>query len=96
MTATLSVKLLKYINMTRHEILDDMRVIWDDNESDYRRDLNQLISWCCHNNLELNTLKIVDFKKNPITPSPLIILNSTVSTFQVSGNNDQPGPKVGD
>src|SRR4029434_3171135 len=53
-----------------------------DDESAYRREVDQLVLWCGRNNLELNTLKTVemtvDFRRSPPALPPLIIHNSTV------------------
>ena len=76
-----SVKLLKFA--------DDITVIGlirDNDETAYRREVEQLVSWCHQNNLELNTFKtvemVVDFRRNsPILP-PLTILDKTVSTVK--------------
>ncbi|XP_051548033.1 uncharacterized protein LOC127437252 [Myxocyprinus asiaticus] len=76
-----SVKLLKFA--------DDATVIGlirDDDESAYRREVEQLAVWCSQNNLELNTLKtvemIVDFRRSTPTLTPLTILNSTVAAVE--------------
>ncbi len=81
-TSTYStVKLLKFA--------DDTTVIgliqdWD--ESAYRQEVEQLAGWCSHNNLELNTIKIVemivDFRRNPPALPPLTIMNSTVTAVE--------------
>ncbi|XP_051508275.1 uncharacterized protein LOC127414344 isoform X2 [Myxocyprinus asiaticus] len=68
---------------------DDTTVIGlirDDDESAYRREFEQLAVWCSQNNLELNTLRmvemIVDFRRNTPTLTPLTILNSTVAAVE--------------
>src|SRR4029434_4706786 len=59
-----SVKLLKFVDDT-----SVIGLIRDDDESAYRREVEQLALWCGHNNLELNTLRTVemtlDFRKSP-------------------------------
>ena len=46
-------------------------------ESDYRHDVNRLVSWCDNNNLQLNAFKtrgmIVDFRKKKTPIAPIII-----------------------
>ncbi|KAI2657495.1 putative RNA-directed DNA polymerase from transposon BS [Labeo rohita] len=84
-----SVKLLKFA--------DDTTVIGfiqDGDESAYRQEVKQVSLWCSHNNLELNTLKIVemtvDFRRNPPALTPLTIMNSTVAavdSFKFIGTN---------
>ena len=56
-------------------------------ESEYRDEINKLISWCNDNNLELIVNKtkemIVDFRrKKPSPPSPLVIDGRTVEIVQ--------------
>ena len=72
-----SVKLLKFADDT-----SVIGLIRDDDESAYRREVEQLVLWCGRNNLELNTLKTVemtvDFRRSPPALPPLIIHNSTV------------------
>jgi len=76
-----SVKLLKFADNTTV-----MRFIMKCDESAYRQEVEQLVLWCGHNNLELNKPNIVemtvDFKRSPPTLSPLTILNSTVSAVE--------------
>src|SRR4029434_4550185 len=71
------IKLLKFADDTSVICL-----IRDDDESAYRREVDQLVLWCGLNNLELNTLKTVemtvDFRRSPPALPPLIIHNSTV------------------
>ncbi|KAI2646125.1 putative RNA-directed DNA polymerase from transposon BS [Labeo rohita] len=71
-----SVKLLKFA--------DDTTLIGhinDGDESAYRQGVKELADWCSHNNLELNTLKIVemtvDFRRNPPALPPLTVMDST-------------------
>lgn len=52
-----SVKLLKVANN-----LTVSGLIHDSYDSAYRREVKQLALWCGHNNLELNTLKIVEIR----------------------------------
>ncbi|KAM9355553.1 BCL2 modifying factor 1 isoform 1-T2 [Pholidichthys leucotaenia] len=74
-----SVKLLKFADDTTV-----IGLIRDDDESAYRREVEQLILWCSQNHLELNPAKTVemtvDFRRHPPSFPPLTILNSTVST----------------
>ena len=46
-------------------------------ESEYRHEMNRLVSWCDNNNLQLNACKtremIVDFRKRKTPPGPIII-----------------------
>ncbi len=61
-----SVKLLKFTDDTTV-----ISFIKDGDESAYRQEVEQLAVWCSHNNLELNTLKmivemIVDFRSKPL------------------------------
>ncbi|KAJ8364747.1 hypothetical protein SKAU_G00135780 [Synaphobranchus kaupii] len=64
-----SVKLLKFADDTTL-----IGLISKGDESAYRWEIDQLLSWCGQNNLELNTLKtvemVVDFRKNPAAPPP--------------------------
>ena len=64
---------------------DDTTVIGlisDDDESAYRDDVKQLVSWCASNDLVLNVSKtkeiVVDFRKSKSVPSTLIVNNSEV------------------
>ena len=64
---------------------DDTTVIGlisDDDESAYRDDVKQLVSWCASNDLVLNVSKtkeiVVDFRKSKYVPSTLIVNNSEV------------------
>src|SRR4029434_5803273 len=72
-----SVKLLKFADDT-----SVIGLIRDDDESAYRREVEQLVLWCGRNNLELNTLKTVemtvDFRRRPPSLPPITILNNTV------------------
>ena len=64
---------------------DDTTVIGlisDDDESAYRDDVKQLVSWCASNDLVLNVSKtkeiVVDFRKSKSVLSTLIVNNSEV------------------
>ena len=62
-------------------------LITNSDESEYRDQVNKLISWCNDNNLELNVHKtkeiIVDFRrKKSSPPSPLVIDGRTVEIVQ--------------
>ena len=69
---------------------DDTTVIGliaNSDESEYRDQVNKLISWCNDNNMELNVNKtkemIVDFKRKISSPlSPLVINGRTVEIVQ--------------
>ncbi|XP_051551973.1 uncharacterized protein LOC127439799 [Myxocyprinus asiaticus] len=71
-----SVKLLKFADDTTVKMM-------------MRREVERLAHWCSQNNLELNTLKmveiIVDIRRNTPTLTPLTILNSTVATVESFG-----------
>ncbi len=73
-----SVKLLKFADDTTV-----IGLIQDGDESSYRHEVEELAVWCSLNNLELNTLKIVEmivgFRRNPHALPPLTIMNSTVT-----------------
>ena len=64
-----SVELLKFVDDTTL-----IGLISDGDESAYKWQIDQLVSRCRLNNLELNALKtvemVVDFRKNPASPSP--------------------------
>ncbi|KAJ8342756.1 hypothetical protein SKAU_G00326840 [Synaphobranchus kaupii] len=64
-----SVKLLKFADDTTL-----IGLISNGDESAYRWEIEQLLSCCGQNNLELNALKtvemVVDFRKNPAFPPP--------------------------
>ncbi|KAM4541264.1 uncharacterized protein V3H82_023100 [Fundulus diaphanus] len=57
-------------------------LIRDDNDQDYREEVEQLVGWCRDNRLILNVEKtkeiIVDFRKNRPRHAPLLINNSAV------------------
>ena len=64
-----SIKMIKFSDDTTLEGL-----ISDDDESFYRKEVEDLVRWCNANNLELNVSKtkeiVIDFRKNrhPVTP----------------------------
>ncbi len=76
-----SVKLLKFADDTTLAGL-----IQSSDESAYRQEVKELAVWCSLNNLELNTLKIVEmiveFRSNTPALSPLTIMNSTVTSVE--------------
>jgi len=84
-------------------ILKVLGLIRDDDESAYRREVEQLVLWCGRNNLELNTLKTVemtvDFRRSPPALPPLTILNNNsvlaVESFRFHGIHNLPEPEVG-
>ncbi|KAF7645581.1 hypothetical protein LDENG_00201770 [Lucifuga dentata] len=65
-----SVKLLKFVDNTTL-----IGLISGEDESAYRWEIDHLVTWYRHNNLELNTLRtvemIVDIRKNPAPPTPI-------------------------
>lgn len=77
-TGNSSVKLLKFVDDTTTVIC----LIQDGDESAYRREMEQLALWCCQNNLEPNTLRVVDFRGSPLTLPPITILNNNVSAVE--------------
>ena len=76
-----SVNVLKFADDTTV-----IGLIWNGDESAYRREVQQLVLWCSYNNLKLNTLKtvemVVDFRKNSFNSPFLTILNSPVSVVE--------------
>ncbi len=66
------VKLLKFADDTTL-----IGLINDSDKSAYRQEVKELAVWCSLNNLELNTLKIVDFRRKKL----ILILNSTLCTI---------------
>jgi len=70
-----SVNLLKFVDDTTL-----IGLISGGDESAYRWEIDHLVTWCDHNNLELNALKrvemVVDFPKNPAPPAPITLLAS--------------------
>ncbi len=92
-----SFKLLKFADDTTV-----IGLIQDGDESAYRQEVEQLAIWCSHNNLELNTLKIVemivDFRRNPPCTPPTHYHEQhrdCSGVVQVPGNHHLPGPEVG-
>ncbi|KAI4871765.1 hypothetical protein NFI96_000196 [Prochilodus magdalenae] len=61
-------------------------LIANGDESAYRKEIEQLVSWCSNNHLLLNTEKtvemVVDFRRNPPPLPPLQINNTTVSMVE--------------
>ena len=62
-------------------------LITNSDESEYRDQVNKLISWCNDNNLELYVNKtkgiIGDFRRNKSSRSPLVIDGRTVEIVQL-------------
>ena len=74
-------------------------LITNSDESEYRDQVNKLISWCSDNNLELNVNKtkemIVDFRrKKSSPPSPLVIDGRTVEIVNISNFSVQQSPVI--
>ena len=81
-------KILKFANDTTV-----IGLITNSDESEYRDQVNKLISWCSDNNLELNVNKtkemIVDFrrkKSSPPSPLDLVIDVEIVQHFKFLGS----------
>ncbi len=76
-----SVKLLKFVDDTTV-----ISLIQDGDGSAYIQKVEQLAVWCCHNNLELDTLKtvemIVDFRRSPPSLPLLTIMNNAVAAVE--------------
>ena len=77
-----SVKLIKFADDTTAPGL-----ITNEDETEYRTEVNNLVTWCDENNLKLNTTKtqelIVDFRKNKtVLPPPLTIKGENISQVQ--------------
>ncbi len=74
-----SVKPLKFADDTTL-----IGLISDGNESTYRWEIDHLVTWCHQHNLELYAVKtvemVIDFRKNPALPAPIILCNSPVET----------------
>ncbi len=72
-----SVKVLKFANDTTL-----IGLISDGDESAYMWEIDHLVTWCNQHNLELNAVKtvemVIDFRKNPAPPAPIILRNSPV------------------
>ena len=83
----LVMKIPKYWNVLVIELITNA------DESEYRDQVNKLISWCSENNLELSVnktkLMIVDFRKKNLLPSRLFwsmaaqLKSSNISSFLV-------------
>ncbi|KAI4889812.1 hypothetical protein NFI96_032463 [Prochilodus magdalenae] len=62
-------------------------LIANGDESAYRKEIEQLVSWCSNNHLLLNTEKtvemVVDFRRNPPPLPPLQINNTTLKKFHL-------------
>ncbi|XP_053735365.1 uncharacterized protein LOC128767377 [Synchiropus splendidus] len=67
-----SVKLIKFADDTTI-----IGLISDGDESAYRREVERLVSWCSHNNLELKAQKtveiVIDFRRVTVSLSPLML-----------------------
>ena len=92
-----SVKLLKFADDTTL-----IGLISGGDESDYRWEAANLVTWCSQNNLELNALKtvemVVDFRKNtaPLTPHhPVRLPSQHCGVLPLPGHCRLPGPQVG-
>ncbi|KAF7651059.1 hypothetical protein LDENG_00116650, partial [Lucifuga dentata] len=76
-----SIKLLKFAEDTTL-----IGFISGEDESAYRWEIDHLVTWCRHNNLELNALKtvemIVDYRKNPAPPTPITLCDAPVNTME--------------
>ena len=55
-------------------------------ESAYRWEIDHLVTWCSLDYLELNALKtreiVMDFRKNPDQPAPIILCGSPVNSVE--------------
>ncbi|TWW62880.1 hypothetical protein D4764_04G0015270, partial [Takifugu flavidus] len=73
-----SVKLIKFVDDTTLTGL-----ISNGDETAYRREVARLVSWCGHNNLQLNAQKtvemIVDFRKVTAPLPPLALMDSPIT-----------------
>src|SRR4029434_110081 len=76
-----SVKLLKFADDTTL-----IGLISVGEESAYRWEIDNLVTWCGQNNLELNALKtvemVVDFRKNPAPPNPITLSDAPVDSVE--------------
>ena len=77
-------------NSTLIKFADDMTVIGliiDDEECDYRSEVELLVKWCSDNNLILNVDKtkvlIVDFRKSRNSKDSIIINSSTIEPVNI-------------
>ncbi|TWW62906.1 hypothetical protein D4764_04G0015530, partial [Takifugu flavidus] len=73
-----SVKLIKFADDTTL-----IGLISNGDETAYRREVARLVSWCGHNNLQLNAQKtvemIVDFRKVTAPLPPLALMDSPIT-----------------
>ncbi|TWW56579.1 hypothetical protein D4764_08G0005660 [Takifugu flavidus] len=73
-----SVKLIKFVDDTTL-----IGLISNGDETAYRREVARLVSWCGHNNLQLNAQKtvemIVDFRKVTAPLPPLALMDSPIT-----------------
>ncbi|TWW59225.1 Transposable element [Takifugu flavidus] len=73
-----SVKLIKFADDTTL-----IELISNGDETAYRREVARLVSWCGHNNLQLNAQKtvemIVDFRKVTAPLPPLALMDSPIT-----------------
>ena len=76
-----------YNSVNIYKYADDTTIIGlitNNNESDYRAQINQTITWCTDNNLLLNSSKtkelIIDFRRQPNPKTPIIISGEPVIT----------------
>ncbi len=57
-------------------------LIKNENEDDYRTEINELQTWCDNNNQLLNQPKtieiVIDFRKNQTTKNPVFINNTEI------------------
>ena len=76
-----SVQLIKFADDTTVE-----GIISAGDESAYRQEVDNLVSWGADNSLELNTSKtkemIVDFRKNPSPKDPLVINGQAIEAVE--------------
>ncbi len=77
-----------------------VELITDGDESAFRKEIEQLATWCSHNNLLLNARKtvemVVDFRRNPpFLPSTSVVLWFPCRVSQVPGYCYVQGPEVG-
>jgi hypothetical protein len=76
-TSSESVKMTKFADDTTL-----VGLIKNENEDDYRKEINELQSWCDNNNQLLNQPKtkelIIDFRKNKTSKNPVLINNSEI------------------
>ena len=62
-------------------------LISDNNEDNYRREIDGIVSWCDNNNLFLNVSKtkelVIDFRRNKSNIEPVFINSSEVEQISV-------------